>query len=250
MEFVQLRQADGIATVTLSRGKVNALNEPLLAELAQVFRGLAADADVRAVILTGSGKFFSFGFDIPEFFGYPPEAFRGVLENFSRLCQEMFLFPKPLIAALNGHTVAGGCVLALPCDYRLMVTGKAKISLNEITFGSTVFGGIGEMLAYVVGHRHAELILLRGALHTAEEARTLGLVDQLATEETLAADARAVAAEYAGREAAAFASLKTMLRQPTAAVIAARQADSLREFLHIWYSENTRKKLQEIKIHG
>ena len=126
MSFVREQHQAGIATLTLSRGKVNALNEPMVEEIHRSFENMGKDPDVKAVILTGEGKFFSFGFDIPEFLGFPRESFARYLKKFTDLLTYMFVFPKPVVAALNGHAVAGGCMLATTCDYRLMVSGKAK----------------------------------------------------------------------------------------------------------------------------
>ena len=86
--------------------------------------------EVGAVVLTGQGSFFSFGFDVPGFMSYPKDSFERYVISYSELVKGIFMFPKPVIAALNGHTVAGGCVLAMACDYRVMVSGKAKIALK------------------------------------------------------------------------------------------------------------------------
>ena len=120
-------------------------------ETAGCLQSLAADPDIRAVILTGDGSFFSFGFDIPEFLSHSKESFSSLLKRFTGLYTYLFTYPKPVVAALNGHAVAGGCMLALACDYRIMVSGKAKISSNEIAFGSSVFAG--SVAAQVSGWR-------------------------------------------------------------------------------------------------
>ena len=133
-----------VAVLVLSRGKVNALDEPTIGELEDRFRELETDEAVRAVIFSGEGKFFSFGFDVPEFLAFSKEEFTAYVTAFSGLYTYMFLYPKPLVAALNGHAVAGGCMLALACDGRVMAAGNAKIALNEITFGSTIAIGISD----------------------------------------------------------------------------------------------------------
>ena len=135
MSFVLATKEKGIATVTLRRGKVNALNELMIEQIGNSFKTLEIDSEVKAIIFSGNGKFFSFGFDVPEFLRYPEKDFIRFLEKFTNLYTYLFQFPKPLVAALNGHTIAGGCVLATACDFRIMVSGKGKIGLNEITFG-------------------------------------------------------------------------------------------------------------------
>ena len=248
MNFVHKSIDDGIATLTLSRGKVNALNEPVVEHLNGRLADLQNDGSVKAIILAGQGKFFSFGFDIPEFLSYSKESFTEYLTKFTGLYTYMFLFPKPLVAALNGHTVAGGCMLATACDHRIMVSGKARISLNEIGFGSSLFAGNIEMLKFHVGQKNAETIVYSGAMYSAEEALQLRLIDQISSEGDLKDEARKVAQEFAKKDAAAFMSIKGLLRRPVAEEMIKREKDSILEFVDIWYSENTWKNLQEIKI--
>jgi enoyl-CoA hydratase/carnithine racemase len=238
-----------IATATLSRGKVNALNEPMVEELTKSFEDLAIDNAVKSIIFTGTGKFFSFGFDVPEFLSYPKDDFVRYLEKFTNLYTDVFLFPKPIVAALNGHTIAGGCMLATACDFRLMVTGKARISLNEITFNSAVLAGSVEMLRYCVGSGNAQSILYSGAMYSAEQAFELGLVDQVSSEDALAEDARKVAQELAQKDSSAFRCTKHLLRKPVAEEMIRREKDAILEFVDIWYSEQTWENLKAIKIY-
>lgn len=249
MCFVRVSKDQGIATVILSRGKVNALNEPMIDEITHVFEGLEKDQEVKSIILTGEGKFFSFGFDISEFFDYSKDAFLAFLRKFTDLYTLMFMFQKPIVAALNGHTIAGGCVLATTCDYRMMVSGKAKISLNEIGFGSSVFAGSVKMLKFLVGSRNTELILYSGAMYSAEEASQLGLVDQISPQESLTENANKVAGDFAKKDGVAFRSIKAHLRKSVAEGMIKREKEGNREFADIWYSEDTRKKLKGIKIY-
>jgi len=239
-----------IALITLTRGKVNALDETLVERLNKSLGHLASDRDIRAVILTGQGKFFSFGFDIPEFLGYSKESFTRYLTKFCNLYTSMFLFPKPLVAALNGHTMAGGCILAIACDYRLMTSGKAKIALNEITLGSTLPAGCVEMLKYCVGPGNAQKILYSGAMYAPEEARQLGLVDEVSPPEALLDAAKRVARDLAQRDSAAFRNVKGLLRGPVAQEMVRKEKDGILEFVDIWYSEETWNRLKGIQIHG
>lgn len=250
MSFIHVSRDGEIATVTLSRGKVNALNEPMVEELTEAFQNLEKDDTVNSVILTDSGKFFSFGFDVPEFQNYAKSDFIRYLKKFTHFYTYLFLFPKPVVAALNGHTIAGGCMLATACDYRLMVSGKAKIALNEITFGSSVFAGSVEMLRFCAGSRNAQSILYSGAMYSAEEAFELSLVDQVSSETALAEDARRVALEFAQKDSSAFSCTKHLLRKSVAEEMIKREKDGILEFVDIWYSEQTWEKLKEIMIYS
>ena len=248
MSFTELETGDGIATVFLARGKVNALNGEVVAELRSRLEELEGDPKVRAVVLTGRGRFFSFGFDVPAFLTFPKEEFAAYVEAFVGLYTYMFLYPKPLVAALNGHAIAGGCMLALACDGRVMAAGKAKISLNEITFGSTIFAGSTEMLRFWVGSAAATKILYSGTMFPAEEALSLGLVDEVQPEAAVLDRARRIASDLASRSASAFASIKSLLRRPAVEEMRRREQESIREFLEIWYSPATRESLREIRI--
>ena len=250
MDSLSVSTNEGIAEVTIRRGKVNALSEPSVKELGIAFRDLAQTTGVRSVILTGQGPFFSFGFDIPEFLSYSKESFTRFLSSFTTLYTDLFTYPKPLIAALNGHTIAGGCMIALPADYRIMVSGKAKISLNEITFGASVFAGSVAMLTFLLGGRHARDVLYEGTMFTAEQALRFGLIDQISTDGQLMRDARDVARRLADKDPAAFRSIKRLLRTPVAHEMAAREKQFIQEFVDIWYSEDTWARLRAITIRG
>jgi len=244
MDFVRVEKTDGIAKVILSRGKVNAINEFVIDELIACFKELADDAQTKAVIISGQGKFFTYGFDIPEFLNYKKEDFLRYLTKFTDFYGDVFLFPKPVIAALNGHTMAGGCMIAIACDYRIMVSGKAKISLNEINFGSSLFAGSVEIIKLWLGQKNAETAVYTGAMYTAEEAFQLGLIHQVSTDAELEANARRMAEQFAAKDGVAFKSIKHLLRKPLADEIKKREKDSLLEFVDIWYSENTWNNLQ------
>ena len=238
----------GIATLTLGRGKVNALDEATVEELAGRVPLLAADERVRGVVLTGRDSFFSFGFDVPQLLPYTREEFTRFLGRFTSLYTELFVFPKPLVAALNGHAIAGGCMLALTCDKRLMAEGRNLISLNEITFGASLLAGSVEMLMSLVGRKNSEQILLSGAMFDPQEAHELGLVDQVIAADELIPAARAVCRDLAAADPAAFDSIKRLLRAPIAERMRAGEAGAIREFVEIWYSEATRRQLEAIRI--
>lgn len=248
MTHLETAYHEGIATITLHRGKVNALNAALVAELHAAFAALEEEATVRAVVLTGHGRFFSFGLDVPELYPLPPEAFARFLGDFTSLYARICGCPKPVVAAVNGHAIAGGCMLALACDRRLMAAEGARIGLNEITFGSSVFAGSVEMLRTLVGQARAEQVLLEGAMHPAEAARELGLVDRILPAAELLPAAIAEARALGDRSPAAYGHLKRMLRAPVIETMRAREAESIRAFVRIWYSQATRDQLRRIEI--
>ena len=249
MEYLSTYEQGGIGTLVLNRGKVNALIDETVKEMHNTLYEFQMNPDIKAVIVTGKGKFFSFGFDVPEFLSYSKEEFTDFLIKFTDLYTTMFMYPKPIVAALNGHTIAGGCMLALACDRRIMVSGKARISLNEIDFGSSVFAGSTEMLRFWVGDKNATAILSSGAMYSAEEAEKLGLIDQAVTEENLIPAALDKALELGKKYNPAFAGIKSLLRKSIVENMKSREHKSIAEFVEIWYSDHTWENLKNIKIH-
>lgn len=249
MNFIEVDIRETIATVVLHRGKVNALNNMVVDELRARLLELEADRDVNAILLTGHGRFFSFGFDIPEFLSFTKAEFTDYIVNFTGLYTYLFQYPKPVVAALNGHTIGGGCMLALACDHRVMVEGNTKISLNEITFGASIFAGSMEMLRFLVGNANATRILYSGDMYCAKEAMRLGLVQAVATGDDLIDQAQKIAADLAAKPLPAFASIKSLLRKPVADEMMRRERESIRAFVDIWYSEATRANIRKIKIY-
>ncbi|UCD91049.1 MAG: enoyl-CoA hydratase/isomerase family protein, partial [Desulfobacterales bacterium] len=180
---------------------------------------------------------------------YSEQNFADFLNQFTRLYTYMFLYPKPIVAALNGHAIAGGCMLALACDYRVMVSGRAKISLNEISFGSSVFAGSTEMLRFCVGNRNATEVLYSGAMYTAEEAKVLGLIDAITAEEDLIHEATKKAMDLGEKPGPAFTSIKLLLRKSVAEAMRLKEKDAINDFVEIWYSDTTQENLKNIKIY-
>ena len=248
MKYLDVSLEDDIVTVAINRPKVNALNEELVEELFECFGKLAQDKGVSAVILRGEGSFFSFGFDVPGFMNYKKKAFERYVRKFSKLTQRIFMYPKPVIAGLNGHCVAGGSILALSCDYRVMVKGKPKISLNELTFGSTVFTSVTEYLRFAVGSSNAQKVLYSGKMYSAEEALPIGLIDEAVTQRGFRDALLRVAKEYGARDKKVYMSVKKLLRSEVNKKIEKNEKKSVSEFIDIWYSKSTRKNLAKIEI--
>ena len=129
-----------------------------------------------------------------------------------------------------------------------MVKGKSKISLNELTFGSTVFTSVVEYLRFAVGSNNAQKVLYSGKMYTAEEALYLGLVDEAVTESRFSGAVNRIALDYGGRDSSVFRSAREMLRSPAMKRIEKDEKSSISEFVDIWYSKSTRKNLEKIEI--
>ena len=176
------KQEDHVALVTINRpDKLNALNEEVRQLLIETLTGLADDDEVRAVVLHGAGeKAFVAGADVTEFASRTPEEQRAIYDR-PRIYEVAADFPKPIIAAIHGFCVGGGCELALACDVRVADT-TARISQGEIKIGLIPGGGGTQRLARLVGRGWATIMSLTGDYVAAEEAYRIGLVDVLVEE--------------------------------------------------------------------
>ncbi|UCD05621.1 MAG: enoyl-CoA hydratase/isomerase family protein, partial [candidate division WOR-3 bacterium] len=121
MKHIEVGGSEGIAVVRLSRGTTNAINLELIHDLSDNLKVTRDDADISGLVLTSANeKFFSIGFDIPGLINLEEGDFREFYKAFNRLCLDMYTFPKPIVAAITGHAVAGGCILTICCDYRFI----------------------------------------------------------------------------------------------------------------------------------
>jgi enoyl-CoA hydratase/carnithine racemase len=139
-------------------------------------------------------------------------------------------------------------MLATACDVRVMVKENARIGLNEISFGSSLFAGSLELLRFWLGDRRAQEVAYGGALYAAEQALGFGLIDAAVPEEALLGEARGRLEQLAGRSPDAFRSIKRLLRRPVEEEMKRTEDASIRDFVEIWYSKETRAELEKIKI--
>jgi enoyl-CoA hydratase len=178
---VLLRREDTTAVLTLNRPEQrNALNEEVLRRLRDVIEGVEDDPDVRAVVITGSGdRAFCAGADIRKMQTMTEEQGR----EWSLLGHDVFAriedLPKPVIAAINGIAVGGGCELALACDFRFMAEA-AQLGQPEIKLGLIPGWGGTQRLPRIVGSALAKDLILTGRLMAADEARRVGLIHGVA----------------------------------------------------------------------
>ena len=169
-----------IRELRLARAPVNALNPTLCEALSAALADAARD-DVQALVLSGGPKVFSAGLDVPYLLSLGDDrvALTAAWESFFDAARALAAFPSPVVAAIAGHAPAGGCVLALCCDYRVMASGPFRIGLNETQVGLVAPEGIQHLLGRVVGPHRAERLLVAGELVEAERAHAIGLVDEL-----------------------------------------------------------------------
>ena len=197
-EFLLVERDGAVAVVTVNRPAVlNALNAATLGELNRVAAELGGDAEVRAVVLTGAGeKAFVAGADIRELAGLAPDMAKSYSQAGQRAFDAIEHLGKPVIAAVNGFALGGGCELAMACTIRLAAE-TAKFGQPEIKLGLTPGFAGTQRLARLVGKGRAMELLLGGGTIDAAEAWRIGLVNRVVAPAELMNEARALARTYA-----------------------------------------------------
>lgn len=200
LDNLLLERADGIAVVTVNRPKVlNALNTQTLDELRRTILALKHDETVRCVILTGAGeKSFIAGADINELAVQSPTTGRDHALRGQHVLDLVEQMGKPVIAAINGYALGGGCELAMACTIRLAAE-TAKLGQPEINLGIIPGYAGTQRLARLVGRGRALELLLTGEQITAQEAHRLGLINRVVPAVELMAEARTLAAVLAAK---------------------------------------------------
>src|SRR5215216_3736679 len=191
MEHIKTEINEGLLIIKMARGKANALNAAMVEELNQAIADAGNNTSVRGVVLASDrAKFFSAGFDVQEVFEYDRETMLEFFGRFIDLYEGMMGLPKPVIAAVNGHAFAGGAVLALASDWRVMAEGDFGFALNEINLGMALPPGMIRMAICAVGTRRARELVLEGRTLRPAEALETGLACELATTEAVIERAR------------------------------------------------------------
>jgi len=217
---MDVERIGAVALLRMRAGRANAIGPAFLDGLDALLDGLLATPP-GALVLTGEGRAFSSGLDLPALLDLPPAALVDFIQRFSATMLRVFTLPFPVVAAVNGHAVAGGCVLALQADQRLMAEGEGRIGLNEVRLGIGLPAAMVETLRCQVPAPALFPVVAEGGLFSPEEALGLGLVHALHPPEKLLERAVERATALAAVPALAFAQLKASLRRPALAAISA-----------------------------
>ena len=246
MEMIRVERRDQVAVVKLNRSVTNALDLPLVEELAETLRTATHAPGVRGLVLGSANvKFFSIGFDIPHLFDLTRDDFQSFYQAFNRMCLDLYTFPKPTIAAMTGHAIAGGCILALCCDYRFIAQGRKLMGLNEIKLGVPVPYVADCVLRHLVGVRNAREITDKGEFYRPEESFQMGMVDQVLPLEQVLLKSVEEAGSLGGPSQESFAMIKRNRVEPVESRILAHLEEREQFFVERWYSDQARERLQE-----
>ena len=232
-----MSSASSALVVTMRHGPANAIDPALVAQLGESLD--EAERDGRPLVLTGSGRFFSAGLDLAGL----PEDRREMgefVDAFDALVRRLLLFPCPTVAAVNGHAVAGGAILATACDVRIGATGDYRIGVSEVQLGVIFPAAAFEVLRAAIPSTRTAEVLLRGRLTGPGDALANGFLHELAGPDALAARATERADELGALPREAYTHTKRELREEFAERALRQGAQKRERFLDTWFSEESR----------
>jgi 3,2-trans-enoyl-CoA isomerase len=246
--MLKIHEHGAVAEIQMARPPVNAMNIAFIRELAEAHAKLCADG-AKAVVISGREGLFSAGLDVPELLGQSRDQVIAFWQQFFHLMNTLAASPVPVVAAITGHSPAGGAVLTLHCDYRVAARGDFLIGLNEVRVGLPVPPSILFMLETVVGTRQAMLLAASGAMLSPEQALDIGFVDELAEPDAVVSSAVSWAEQMLALPPAAMNT--TRLTAKAGVIERARSnADYASAAADYWFSSETqammRKLVQEL----
>jgi enoyl-CoA hydratase len=241
--MIEVAIDDSIAIVTMRHGKANAFDIEFCQALAARFVALRS-SDTRAVVLTGQGRIFSAGVDLKRLADGGGDYARQFLPALHKLFETAFFHPQPVVAAINGHAIAGGCVLACCADRRVMANRGGRIGVTELLVGVPFPALAFEIVRYAVPARYLPEFTLSGATYETGAALDRGWIDEVAEPDALLPDALAIARELALLSAPAFAQTKQQLRQPVSERLARSGQATDGTVTEIWAAPETQAHIR------
>ena len=234
--MVKREDLDQIAVLRMEHGKVNALDidlcRAIVASLDEVEK-----SNANAVVLTGTGATFSAGVDLVRLLNSSAEYVSGFVPELITMLERLFLFPKPVVAAVNGNAIAGGCIIECACDYRIGSIGDGRIGVPELLVG-VAFPPIAlEIVRFAVNPTVLQQVVYFGRYYSMEESVKVGFLDELVTADQLTAHAHGIAVKLSQLPADAFRIVKLQLRDPYMKTV--RQSPYHNEVKSVWTSPDT-----------
>lgn len=246
MQFVNIQVRDHIALVGLDRGKSNAINTQLIKALIRALDQIENEPSVGGMVLYGKDGFFSSGLDLIELYDYNEIEIREFWLLFLEFIQKFVAFKKPVVAAITGHCPAGGCALALCCDYRIMQKGDYIIGLNEIPVGIVLPESIFNLYRFWLGSGPAYRCLMEGKLMDPHEALKLGLVDAVVEQKTIRNTAEKQLRKFIQIDANTWQQSKLNIRHSLIHQLRVPDENVLKTILDQWWSPSARSILKTI----
>lgn len=239
MKHVVIERDGRVAVVRLDRPPANAVDLDFAQQLEAAFEALLRDDNLGAVVLTGSGSFFSAGLDLKLVPTYGAEQQRSMVATINRVLAKLYGCAIPVVAAVNGHAIAGGLVLMLACDYRVGTNTACKLGVTEARAGIPFPAVAMAILRAELAPAVARVLTLRSDNVGPETALARGVLDELQAPERVLPAAVEIARDMAGIPRRAYATIKRQLRAETIAVIEQIVAAGSDPLLDSWLSAET-----------
>ena len=247
METLKITRKENYALVQLRRGKANPINHQMVKDLTTTFTELQEEAEIKGVILTGTPNFFSAGLDVVELYDYDEDQMRNFMIDFGTMHVQLSRFPKPMICAIPGYCPAGGTVIAITADYRVMnEDSKFSLGLNEMKVNVQITTNLIEAYTYWLGTSLANRYILEGKLLTPPEALKVQLVDEICPADEVMVRAELKLQEFLQADSDIFGYTKSKLREKWHAGQELKGGLDLEQTLKIWWKPEIRAKIASL----
>ena len=236
---LRLETRNGIAILAMDNPPENAFNTDMISRFNRFLDDIESDQSLGGVVVTGTGdRFFSSGMDIQYVMKLEADALKQFFKDLFTFFHRSFLFPKPMVAAVNGHAVASALAFSMCLDYRVMKKEKAVCAFPEIDVSIMPPSGCLAMVKYVVGNRMTDLAFLSGRKFNGPAALGAGMVDELADPAGVVDRAVEVAAELGAKKPRLYAAYKQRFRGETADCMLARDMRYIEEEMDVAMFQN------------
>jgi len=245
LKTVTIERKGGVAVLRLSREHGNAINEAMVEDLLQACKNLRGDPEVCGILLASTGKLFCPGLDLRDLVLLDRRSMDRFMVRFREMLVSLYTLPRPVVASISGAAMAGGCVLALTADWRILKRG-APIGLNEVKVGVPLPLSVTALLMDAVSPRALAEVALLGNNFEGDAALAAGLAHELHEGEGIEQAAMARLAEFMSKDAASFSATKAHLRAPTATRMKSENPSNRKEWIDCWFSKETRRRIERI----
>ncbi len=232
-----------VEILRIEHGKVNAIDVELLEAMSEQLDVLR-NSPPRGVVLTGTGRNFSAGLDLVRLLGENDDYLERLLPALDRALKDLFSFPRPVVAAVNGHAIAGGFVIACACDYRMVAEGRAKFGITELPVGVPFPPAPLEMVRQAVGGQRAREFAYSGRLFPVDEALAIGFANELVPSEELVDRAVATAGRWGAPPTVSFELTKRQMQEPVLALLARQNGRFDDDIARVWGDPEIRAAMQ------
>jgi Delta3-Delta2-enoyl-CoA isomerase len=246
MQTIQLTYKNDYAIAQLDRGKANPINRQMIHEITELANQIAKNDSVNGLILLGKEGYFSAGLDLSELIQLNKAGMTSFWKDFTQMMAILVSFPKPLIAAVTGHAPAGGCILAICADYRVMAEGNYKIGLNEVPVGIIVPKHIHSLYSFWIGERTAYQNLMEGKMVNPDKALQMGLIDEVVHLTEVLTKAEEKLQHYLSFDGFTWRTTKRNLRSKLIAEMQHIDEKAFAATIDHWFSEEIQSNLNKI----